>query len=658
LHWPSAVVLVVGVALSFTLALVTATSIRDSDNRLLRAQIRQVDTALQAVIPAIQQPLIAADRIEVRFGVAAFGAFVRTDVGNEAPFRSISLWQRTGAGPRLLLVEGIRPELLSRRGAAARFLGSVRPSPQLWITGLTTGHLVGLGFAEVLPGTPRLIVYAESPPPAPPPQFAGIDFSLYLGRSSTPSVLMESTQGLSGSGTSAKAVVGFGNGHVTIVTVLARRPSGVLPRTTPWVLGAGGLALAVTAAATTERLTRRRVRAERLAIDRTAQFDTQRGIAETLQHSLLPAEEPSFPGVRMAARYVAGVKNLEVGGDWYDAISIDDEHLFLTVGDVSGRGLRAATVMATLRHAIKAYAVQGDAPDAVLQKLGDLVDVERDQCFATVICAALDVPRQAAVLASAGHLPPLLVDARGARFLPVPVNAPVGVASTIPRQSARISLAAGSSLVLYTDGLVERRDRSLDDGLERLRRAVPTPDLPIDQMLTDIVDTLVPAGTDDDVALLGLQWAPSLSAAEPSPGPSWRALGEHTTTTTRRFTHDDGSVRRARAFVSASLEGRTPDELELVEVLVSELATNAVRHAATNFEVVIVKDRSSSCIRVGITDEGSGIPVQHGIRVMEPHGRGLQIVGELADDWGVEWSVGGSTKTVWFELGRQWATPS
>lgn len=659
LHWPAIVVLCIGVTLSITLSLVTSASIRDSDNRLLASQIRLVDAALQAAIPAIQSPLIAADQIAAKVGLPTFSAVVRPDVGGrEAPFRSISLWRRTSGAPRLVLVIGARPDLLSNKGAEVRFLGSVRPSPQLWITGLSSRHIDGLGFAEVLPGAAsRLIVYAESPPPAPPSQFAGIDFALYLGRSAAPTNLMEASPAKLASGTSASRVVGFGNGQVTIVTVLARRPSGVLPSASPWVLAAGAMTLALAAAATTERLVRRRELAELVAIDRTAQFDTQRGIAETLQHSLLPTEEPTFPGVRMAARYVAGVKSLEVGGDWYDAIPIDDERLFLTVGDVAGRGLGAATVMATLRHAIKAYAVQGDDPVTVLERLGDLVDIEREGCFATVVCALLDVPRRTVAIASAGHLPPLLVDARGARFLPVPVNPPVGVATTVPLQSARFSLAAGSSLVLYTDGLVERRDRTLDDGLERLRRVAATPELPIGRMLAGILEDLVPDGTDDDVAVLGLEWDMSShtpAAAGPPPGlAEWRALGTDPRTSSRRFIHDAESVGRARTFVDASVPGRAREDRELLAVLVSELATNAVRHAATDFEVTVVEDRASGRIRVGVSDQGEGTPVLHGLRTMEPHGRGLRIVGELSDKWGVEWAVGQGSKTVWFQLDGQ-----
>jgi len=655
LHGPSAVVLTIGLACSLILCAVTLRAISDGNTRALHTQVRQVASALQAAVPAIQQPLVAADRIALIAGTRAFRSFVEPDVeGGQAPFRSISLWKRTKGG-RLTLVALARssPNAPFAAGPVARTLATLHPSSQLQVTGLYSGTLRGLGFAELAPGGARnLIVYAETRLPTPSSQFAGLDFAIFFGRSTSSANLIETSIHIPAKGTLTSAVVPFGSANVTIVTTIVGRPPGVLPNSIPWGIALGGSLLSLVAALTTERHVRRREHAESVAIDQSARHDEQRGIAQTLQHSLLPADELAFPGVEMATRYVAGVEHLDVGGDWYDAIRVDDDHLFLTIGDVSGRGLKAATVMSSLRHAIRAYAVQGDDPGTVVRKLDELVDVERDECFATVLCASLDVPRHRVTFASAGHLPPLLVDKEGARLVAMPVNKPAGVAGVERQRSATLSVLPGTALVFFTDGLVERRERGVDEGLEALRRAVPTPDVAIGTMLTGILDQLVPGGSDDDLALLGLKWgteeredARKLRAA---PG-AWRTLDGPTTSRSRRFAPDPTSVREARKFVEVALPDLQESELDIVLLLVSELATNAVRHAGTDFEVSVVADPVAGRVRVGVCDEGAGIPAAREPRQLGPDGRGLRLVHELSSAWGVEWSGAGPPKTVWFE---------
>ena len=133
----------------------------------------------------------------------------------------------------------------------------------------------------------------------------------------------------------------------------------------------------------TERLVRRRTHAEFLAEQNARLFSEQRSVAQTLQHSLLPEQLPDFDGLELAVRYVPGVDGVEIGGDWYDVIGRDNGDIIFVVGDVSGRGLRAATVMASLRYAIRAYAAQGDDPAIILAKLAKLIDIVRDGHFAT-----------------------------------------------------------------------------------------------------------------------------------------------------------------------------------------------------------------------------------------------------------------------------------
>ncbi len=501
-------VLVVGLLLTLGLSLGTAISINDSDNRQLSSQLQEVSLALQGASTSISQLLTFAAQ-EAEAGTSAFKEYASSQVGvgPSAPFLSMSMWSQEPRSPRLLAVEGHQPlELLNTPILATRFLRGVRPSPELSVFGLVDRPVRALGLALMLPdSTSRLFVYAESPfPTTPGSQFAGLPYALYLGTRPSPATLMVSSIHLPPRGRTATEVVPFGDMKITIVTTLAAGGSG-LPSQLPWTIAIAGVGLTLLATFTVSRLQRRREAAESVATERTAQYDTQRGIAETLQHALLPAQNPTFPGLEIATRYVAGVEHLDVGGDWYDVIALDADRLFITIGDVSGRGLVAATMMGTIRHSIRAYAVQGDPPEVVLRKLDDLVDVQRDDCFATVCCAVLDVPGHLVTVASAGHPPPLVLDGAGARFLVPPLKPPVGVPSAAVPSASTSVVGPGAILVLYTDGLVERRGESLDVGLEHIRLAVGD-DGGADRPMRALVDSLAPDGLDDDVAILGLRW--------------------------------------------------------------------------------------------------------------------------------------------------------
>ena len=169
-----------------------------------------------------------------------------------------------------------------------------------------------------------------------------------------------------------------------------------------------GLALALGSGATVEYALRRRLIAEGLARDNGRLYREQQNIAGYLQHALLP-RVPEIDGVEIAARYLAGVVDIDVGGDWYDVISTGVDRCVFFVGDVSGRGLQAATTMASLRYAIRAYTAQGDDVATVLVKLGALLDIEADQQFATVLAGEIDVGRHSVTVVSAGHFMPLVV---------------------------------------------------------------------------------------------------------------------------------------------------------------------------------------------------------------------------------------------------------
>ncbi len=240
------------------------------------------------------------------------------------------------------------------------------------------------------------------------------------------------------------------------------------------------LGVALTAAATllTQRLVRGWREAAELAqaLDQVAAvnrqlYAEQRGIAQTLQHALLPETLPDLPGLSASSQFVPGSSGVEVGGDWYDLMALDDGSVLLVVGDVSGQGVRAATTMAALRHAVLAYAARDDQPAELLSALARFVDREQHDYFATVLCARIDVAGHRVLAASAGHLPPLVIDGESASYVALKVGVPIGAGEPSHYESTAFTVPPRATLLAYTDGLIERRGEVLDAGLERLRRA-------------------------------------------------------------------------------------------------------------------------------------------------------------------------------------------
>ena len=168
-------------------------------------------------------------------------------------------------------------------------------------------------------------------------------------------------------------------------------------------------------------------------------------------------------------RYVAGMKSMDIGGDWYDVIRRDDDHFLFVVGDVSGRGVRAATIMASLHYSIRAYAAEGDLPATILAKLCRLLDVDRDGHFATILAGYVDVDRREVTLASAGHFAPLLMSRDKTDYVDIVTGLPIGIGTSPTYPTVTFTVPPHGTLLAFTDGLVERRGESLDAGLKRLR---------------------------------------------------------------------------------------------------------------------------------------------------------------------------------------------
>ncbi|MFD3505018.1 SpoIIE family protein phosphatase [Streptomyces sp. NPDC058676] len=238
-----------------------------------------------------------------------------------------------------------------------------------------------------------------------------------------------------------------------------------------------------------------------VCIDNARAHQTVRNAAETLQRSLLPDHPPDAPGLQVASRYLPAQAAYEVGGDWYDVLSLANDRTALVVGDVMGSGIEAAATMGRLRTATTAFADLDLDPAQVLQHL-DTTTSRLEQYIATCVYAAYDPHRAECAIANAGHLPPVLV--RGGRqpqLLDLPTGTPLGVGG-VPFDTTTVSVTPGDQLVLYTDGLVETRHHPIDERLDTLLRLLDTPAATLEETCNRLLDGLRTPGDRDDVALL------------------------------------------------------------------------------------------------------------------------------------------------------------
>lgn len=520
---PAVVVFVVTIVAAGTLALVSRQLYTSNEQRLLHLRVREAASLVASTIPDLQAQLASAAALANATGgdVTKFRRLVSPFTGSGKSFVSVSLWRvdRLGRGP--LTVVGRPPKLARNMGTATAFFDRAARAPRLNVIGLLSLPNPRLGYVYGTFGaTERYVAYAETALPATrrsryqsSSAFADLDYALYLGRQDPSTLLLTDVRHLPLAGRHISQRVPFGDSQLTLVMSPRRPLSGSLPQRLPLLVWIVGVLLALGAAGLTLRLSQRRQDAERLAGDleqaageNRRLYAEQRGIAQTLQHALLPETLPRTRKVESSALYDAGEQGLEIGGDWYDLIEQGDERMLLVVGDVSGRGLRAATTMASLRFAIRAYAAQHDPPATILTKLSSLVSVAQDGQLATVLCLLIDVERREMHLTSAGHLPPLLLSDAGARYLECDVGLPIGVDADA-RYVSRVAAAPAAGTVLaFTDGLVERRGESLDAGLERLRRTAATPGEALPDLLARLVRELHSGQSSDDTAIVGLRW--------------------------------------------------------------------------------------------------------------------------------------------------------
>ena len=364
-----------------------------------------------------------------------------------------------------------------------------------------------------------------------------------------------------------------------------------------------------------------------LAIQRVRLLDQQQKIAEELQRSLLPQSLPIVPGLGMAARYFAGGAGTRVGGDWYDTIPLPGGRIALVIGDVAGRGVAAASMMGQLRSALRAYALEGSSPAAVLEKLNRFLLSLSWDSMATALVLLLEPPTGRITYANAGHPPPLVLGADGvARSLQDTLSVPLGALDVAGYEEGTATLEPGATLVLYTDGLVEQRDELIDRGIERLENALVSDGPAEPEVLCErIVRETIGGEAHDDVTLLVVQAA--------------MELGEHIEL---ELVGDPAALAAFRQGLRRWLSeaGAAPEEVQDIVMACNEACQNAIEHAyglaPEPFDVALARENGE--VAITIRDRGGWRD-----SVSNDRGRGLPLMRALMDVVDIEQRATGST---------------
>jgi len=368
-------------------------------------------------------------------------------------------------------------------------------------------------------------------------------------------------------------------------------------------------------------------------LDNARRYSRERATVLTLQRSLLPAGLSAPSSVEVSHRYLPGSQLIEVGGDWYESIALPGARVALVVGDVAGHGVRAAVTMGRLRTAIQTLAMLELPPAESLQQLNELMQTigAREPHFATCAYAVYDAVQGTCEVASAGHLPPLLVPPGSTgQFLDVAPAPPLGVGEGLVH-SRTFEIRDGSLLVLYTDGLVESRGRDIDDGLHRLQSmfAPGVQQRPVEELCKAILAGAYADQQRDDIAILIAR----LGRIDGSQLATWVLPGELT------------SAGEARMLVAEPLaKWHLTGLLATTQLLVSELVTNAIRYTQGPVTLRLILERTLTC---EIADTSAALPRIRFAAGDDECGRGLQIVSQLSQRWGARRTPAG--KVVWCE---------
>jgi serine phosphatase RsbU (regulator of sigma subunit) len=497
----------------------------NTEERLLDGQTRQAASVLSTAVLVIEQPLRAQLDVqsltERSDETRLFESGFAPNVGADKTFVTASLWFR----------DGDRLDRVANVGPAAGLDGSSARGQALFqraLSGTTSvvervpvGDQERIGYAMGNSKT-GYVVYAERALPASrrapvdrDSSFADLDYAIYLGRGTASADLSTTSvrpAELPFTGMTSKTEVPFGDTVLTLVTSPKNHLGNPLSQRLPVILALSGLLLTFLSALIVRRLVRARSDAENNTATITTLYERvdnlyeeQRALFVRLQRALLPQVNPTIPQIEIASRYVAGAQGVDIGGDWYSVIAIDEDRFAFVVGDVSGHGVDAVAVMAHARFTLRAYLVDGDSPEIALEKCSKQFDITVDDHMITAIVGVGNWRTGEFVLANAGHPPPLLTDGEQVDFVSTIVGPPLGVGPSAYK-SVTITLPPGNAVVMYTDGLIERRTEDIDAGMNRLVDVVvPIATRPLEDLVDQVLDSLRDDDAADDIALLALR---------------------------------------------------------------------------------------------------------------------------------------------------------
>ena len=353
-----------------------------------------------------------------------------------------------------------------------------------------------------------------------------------------------------------------------------------------------------------------------LAIEHARAYERELSNVEMLQRSLLPDRLPDIEGIQIEARYMPG--GADVGGDWYDAVPLEGGRVGVAMGDVVGHGIGAAALMGQLRHAMRAYALEGHSPAGVLDRLDRVVRSLDGGQMATLLYLVMEPDHGTVRFASAGHVPPLVIGPDGeAEYLASASNPPLGVFESPNHTENVTELAPGSTIVLYTDGLVEERGVSIDQGLEALRLAASQGVCHPDELCDRLVDAMLAIhAANDDIAVLALRALPS------APPPLHLELPS-----------DPNELGKMRRDLGRWLReaGAAGEVVELIQMACHEACANAIEHGYGFGDGRLWVDAELQEGRVVITVRDRGHWIERPAGPLRFRGNGLPLMQALMD---------------------------
>ena len=502
------VVLAVGLALTAGLTFAAQRAHAANEDRLLAQQAEEATAVLQAAVPRILSDVAEVARV-VQLLEGDPEAMRQELAGDIRPdsLTSIAVVRRSTGEP---VVRVGAPSRLDDDDVMAVLDQTPTDPEQIHVTAFLEGEDRRIAYGtEVSSG--GLAVVAEFRLTNPRisgeregEAFQGLDIAIYIGDDEDPDKLLTSTTpDLPIDGRRTSRTVPFGDNSLRFVVSPTSTLGGGLLAVLPWLAAVAGLISGGIAAVLVESLHRRRLDAETFTEELHELYRREHEIAHTLQHSLLPTHLDRLEGVEVAARYFAGAEGAAIGGDWYDVINDDDGTFTVVVGDVVGRGVEAAAVMAAMRYGTHAVAGQSTDPSEILSAVNRLEHIRGD--FVTMLCGNIDPAERTICFASAGHPAPLLISPEGARFLHIAPGPPIGFLDEAVFAIKRTTIPPGSVVVLFTDGLYERRGESIEIGLERLREVASTLDGTVDDILDGIAEAMLGEGVSDDTAMLAIR---------------------------------------------------------------------------------------------------------------------------------------------------------